>query len=159
MRRTINTLRSVAALAVLAAGTGCDFLPDPEFAGIERALELTIVEADRGQAADSFDFELDLKNRSESTVKACLGPSRNVSYKTTSGGGSSFDFVDHPGCVREFAIESGRTMRWRETIGVTGLYGGKVEVEIEVEIVNPRRCGGYGCAAIQIKSSNRREIL
>lgn len=158
MRRATYPLGSIAALAVLVAGVGCDLLPDPEFAAIERSLELSILEADRAQSGDAVDFEFELKNSGESTARACLGPSRIVSYKTSAGGGSSFDGVDHPGCLREFAIRSGDAMRWRETLRVSGASSGQVEVEVEIEVVNPRRCGGVGCPSIQVKSRNKRNV-
>ncbi len=70
----------------------------------------------------------------------------------------SWGFVDHPGCVREFTIEPGKTMRWRETLPVSGLSSGRVELGVEIEVVNPRRCGGFGCTSIQFKSTNKREV-
>lgn len=145
-------------MAVLVAGVACDLLPDPEFAALERSLELSIVGAERTEPGNAVDFEFELRNLGGSTAEACLGPSRVVSYRTSSGGGSSLDGVDHPGCVREFAIRSGDALRWRETLRVSEASSGHAEVEVEIEIVNPRRCGGVGCPAIQVKSRNRRNI-
>jgi hypothetical protein len=77
-----------------------------------------------------------------------------VSYKVASSSGISSTLVDHPGCTREFTIQSGGVMSWDETLVVPGLSQGRVEVEVSVQIVNPRRCGSWGnCAAIELKSN------
>ena len=155
MRRTPYVFGFVIATAALVAAAGCDLLPDPEFAAVEGALALTIVEASRSESAGSVDFAFELKNQGGSLVRACLGPSRNVSG---SGGVETLDIVHHPGCMREFAIEAGKTMRWHETLPVSGLSSDRVEVQVEIQVVNPRRCGGAGCQSIHIKSTNKGEV-
>lgn len=57
-------------------------------------------------------------------LKACLGPSRSVSYKVSSSIGTSSTFVDHPGCMREFTIQSGGVMSWDESLEVSRLSQG-----------------------------------
>jgi hypothetical protein len=48
-------------------------------------------------------------------------------------------------------------MSWAETLEVPRLSQGRVEIEVGVQIVNPRRCGSWGnCAAIELKSTNSR---
>jgi hypothetical protein len=155
MRRTAGRLRSLLLFAGLAvAGSGCWTVPDPEFAALESALTLSIVGAKRSASGGSGDFSFELTNRGSRSAKACLGPSRSVSYKVASSGGTSSTFVDHPGCTREFTIQPGGVMSWDETLEVPRLSQGHVEVEVSVQIVNPRRCGSWGnCAAIYLKSN------
>ena len=142
----------VAGLPV--AVSGCELMPDPGFAALQSALTLSIVEARRGASGSSADFSFELTNRGSTSATACLGPSRSVSYKVASSSGVSSRFVDHAGCAREFTIRSGGVMSWDETLEVPRLSEGRVEVEVRVQIVNPRRCGRWGnCAAINLKSN------
>jgi hypothetical protein len=155
MRRTASPLRSLLLFAGLAVSvSGCEIMPDPEFAALESALILSIVEAKRSGSGGSADLSFELTNRGSTSAKACLGPSRSVSYKFASSSGISSTFVDHPGCTREFTIQSGGVMSWAETLEVPRLSQGRVEVGVSVQIVNPRRCGSWGnCAAIDLKSN------
>jgi hypothetical protein len=152
--RTANRLSLlVGVLALAVSGLGCDLMPDPEFSAVRRGLALTIVETKRGAVAGSVDFELELKNGGSASAIACLGPSRSVWYTTGSGGGVSGDLVDHAGCQREFAIQPGRTWGWSETLKVPELSQ-SIEVEVGVQIVNPRRCGSWGnCSAFDVRSN------
>jgi hypothetical protein len=155
MRRTASPLGSLFLFAGLAvAVSGCEVMPDPEFAALKTALTLRIVEVKRSASGGALDFSLELKNRGSTSAKACLGPSRSVSYKVASSSGTSSTFVDHPGCTREFTIQSGGVMSWDESLEVPRLSPGRVEVDVSVQIVNPRRCGNWGnCVAIDLKSN------
>ena len=155
MLRTASTLGSLLLLAGLAVTvSGCEIMPDREFAALEKALTLNIAEAKRSASGGSVDFSFELTNRGSTSAKACLGPTRSVSYKVASSRGTSSRFVDHPGCTREFTIQPGGVMSWTETLEVPRISQGRVEVEVSVQIVNPRRCGGWGnCAAIDLKSN------
>jgi len=159
MRRTASPLGLLLLFAgVAVAVSGCELMPDPEFAALKSALILNIAEASRSPSDGSVDFRFELTNRGSTSAKSCLGPSRSVSYSVSSSGssstGSSFTGVDHPGCTREFAIESGGVMSWHETLKVPRLSERRVEVEVNVQIVNPRRCGNWGnCVAIYLKSN------
>ena len=144
-------------LGLAVAVAGCEILPDREFAALPKALTLTIAEAKRSASGTSVDFNFELTNRDSTSVKACLGPSRGVSYKVASSSGTSSNFVHHPGCMREFTIEPNGVMAWRETLEVPRLSQGRVELEVDVQLVNPRRCGSAGCTAFDLKS-NRFEI-
>lgn len=45
-------------------------------------------------------------------------------------------------------------MSWDETLDVSGLPEGPLEVEVSIEIVNPRRCQGWvGCTTLDVKSN------
>jgi hypothetical protein len=45
-------------------------------------------------------------------------------------------------------------LSWDEALEVPRLSQGRVEVEVSVQIVNPRRCGGWGnCSSIDLKSN------
>ena len=155
MRRTGNRFRSLLILAVLSAVMfGCEIVPDREFAALEKELTVKIVEATRSASGGSIDFSFELANHGRTSAMACLGPSRSVSYKVTSLNGISDHTVDHPGCMREFTIQSGGVMLWTETLEVTRLPAGRVEVEVTVQIANPRRCGqSRACAVIDLKSN------
>lgn len=153
MLRNASPLGSLLLLAGLAVTvSGCEIRPDREFAALEKALTLNIAEAKRSASGGSVDFSFELTNRGSTSAKACLGPSRSVSYKGASSGGTGGTSVDHPGCMREFTIQPGGVMSWAETLEVPRLSQGRVEVEVSVQIVNPRRCGGVGCPAIDLKS-------
>ena len=153
MRRTASTLSPLVLLAV--AVSACAIVPDREFSALEKALALNLVEAKRSAAVGSVDFSFELTNRGATTARACLGPSRSVSYKVASSSGTSSTFIDHPGCTREFTIQPGGVMSWAETLEVPRLSQGRVTLEVEVQIVNPRRCGSWGnCAAFDLKSNH-----
>ena len=54
--------------------------------------------------------------------------------------------------MREFTIQSGDAMSWYETLEVPRLFQSRADVEVSVQVVNPRRCGSWGnCAAIDLK--------
>lgn len=122
--------------------SGCEIMPDREFAALEKTLTLNIAEAKRSASGGSADFSFGLTNRVSTSAKACLGPSHSVSYKAASSSGISSRLVDHPGCTREFTVQPGGVMSWAETLEVPRLSEGRVELEVSVQIVNPRRCGG-----------------
>lgn len=156
MARTASRLGSLLLFAGLAVGvSGCEILPDREFAALQKALTLNIPDAKRSASAESVDFSFELRNGGSTIAKACLGPSRSVSYKLASSSGTSSKFVDHPGCAREFTIQPGGVMSWAETLEVPRLSEGRVELEVDVQIVNPRRCGNWGnCAAFYLESNH-----
>ena len=148
----------LAGLAV----SGCEIMPDPEFAALQDALTLKIVEAKRNASGLSLDFSFELANRGSRNAKACLGPSRSVDYHWEfpggSGGGIMSDFVDHAGCMREFSMPPGSLMSWAETIDMHEMRQERLEVTVQVQITNPNRCGGWGnCASFDVES-NRVDI-
>jgi hypothetical protein len=105
MPRTASPLGSLILFAGLAvAVSGCEIMTDREFAALEKALTLEIADAKRSVSGSSVDFTYELTNRGSTSAKACLGPSRSVSYRVASSSGTSSRFVDHPGCTREFTI-------------------------------------------------------
>jgi hypothetical protein len=153
--RFVASLGWCLLLSVPMIGTlGCMAMPDPEFAALESTLVLKIDQAKRHEAGDAIDFTFELKNRGSASVRACLGPSRSLSYEVASRGGTSSRFVDHPGCVRQFDILPSGVITWDETLEVSRLPEGPVTVEVSIEIVNPRRCqGAAGCTALNVKSN------
>lgn len=159
MRRAANRSRSLLLLAGVAlAISGCELMPDPAFDALPEALSLKIVDAKRSSSGSSIHFGFELANRGSSTARACLGPSRSVDYDVDYEGGSAggimSNFVDHPGCTRAFAIDSGSVLSWAETIDIRELRPGRLEVEVEVQITNPNRCGSWGnCSAFDVKSN------
>lgn len=155
MTSTPHVLSLLVASAAIAVSAGCGRMPDAELEAVERALVLTIVEARRSGSVGSIDVELELRNQGGEVARACLGPSRKVSVV---GGHDSLAVVHHPGCVREFAMEPGATMRWHDTLPVSGLPTDRVDVGVEIDVVNPRRCGSAGCPSIPIRALNKREV-
>jgi hypothetical protein len=155
MRSTACPIGSLLLFAGLAvAASACEVMPDPAFTSTVSALTLHIAEATRSASGGSADFSFELRNRGSTNAKACLGPSRNVSYEVGSSSGTSMTFVDHPGCTREFTIQSGGVMSWDETLEVSHLSQRHIKVEVSIQIVNPRRCGSFGaCATIDLKSN------
>ncbi len=152
MARTASPLGSLLLFAGLAvAVSGCEIMPDREFAALEKALTLNIADAKRNPSGGSVDFSFEMTNGDSTIAKACLGPSRSVA----SSSGTSSTFVDHPGCTREFTIQPGGVMLWAETLEVPRLSQGIVDLQVDVQIVNPRRCGNWGnCAAFYLESNH-----
>ena len=159
MRTFANYHRSSLLIAGLAlAIPGCELMPDPAFSALPETLTLKIVDAKLSSSGTSIDFNFELSNRGSSTARACLGPSRSlhydVDYDCGSLGGVSFDGVDHPGCTRQFAIESGGALSWAETIEIRELREGRLEVKVDVQVTNPNRCGSWGnCSAFDVTSN------
>ena len=149
MPRAIGFGLVCAGFAIVVAG--CQMMPDPQFASLDRALRLRIVDVRPSERAGSADFRLELDNSGTTTAHACLGPGRNVDYRFGSSGGGTIAGVDHPGCVREFSIPPGGSMAWTETLRVS-LSQGPGEVSARVQIVNPRRCSAVGCTAFDLRS-------
>ena len=109
----------VVAGTLASLASGCDLLPDMRLAEIKRSLELTVTTAKRVGSGDSADFVFVLANRGRDAISACLGPSRAVSFHSSIGLGSSITSVDHPGCVREFAIRPRESMTGRKHSSAT----------------------------------------
>ena len=74
MRRTASPLRSWFVFAGLAvAVSGCEIMPDPEFAALKGALTLSMV----GQTQQIWRvsrLQLHVDESGERGAKACLGP-------------------------------------------------------------------------------------
>jgi hypothetical protein len=159
MRRAANRYRSLLLLvAVALAIPGCELMPDPAFDALAETLTLKIVDAKLNASRSSIDFSFELANRGTTTARACLGPSRSVDYdvdyKRGSEGGIIANFVDHPGCARQFAIEPGGALSWAETIEIRELRQGLLEVKVDVQVTNPNRCGSWGnCSAFDVTSN------
>lgn len=159
MRRAANHYRSLLLIATVAlAVSGCELMPDAAFSRLSQDLALKIVDADLGASGGSIDFRFELANRGTTIARACLGPSRSVDYDVGYEGGAqggiAGNFVDHPGCTRAFAIESGGVLSWAETIDVGELRQGRLEVKVDVQITNPNRCGSWGnCSAFDVTSN------
>jgi hypothetical protein len=155
MRRIVTPLSSLLLFAGLAvAVSGCELIPDGEFAALEETLTVRIADAKRSPSGSSVDFSFEITNRGSTIAKACLGPSRSVSYRFSSSSGTSSKFVDHPGCTREFTIQPGGVMSWAETLEMPRLSQGPVALQVDVQIVNPRRCGNWGkCVAFDLASN------
>lgn len=45
-------------------------------------------------------------------------------------------------------------MTWREELEILTGSQGSVEIEVDVQIVNPRTCRGFGCSAITLRSDS-----
>jgi hypothetical protein len=154
MARIASSPCSLLLLIGLAvAASACELVPDTEFAALENALTLKIVEAKRN-VSNGVDFSLELTNRGSRSAKACLGPSRTVYYEVASSIVASSTLFDHAGCTREFTIQPAGVMSWAETLEMPRMSEGLVGVQVSIQIVNPRRCGDWGnCAAIDLKSN------
>lgn len=161
VRPTLNTsnldgaIRSTI-LALALAAMGCDALPDSQFAEISHSLKLETAKVTLSEAGTSAEFVFTLTNHGPEPVNACLGPSRSVWYDTSGPGGVSSTLIHHPGCMTEFTIEPDRDMTWTEVLDVPHLSENRVDVEVGVEVVNPRRCGGFGCTSATLKSNKVR---
>jgi hypothetical protein len=158
LHEAANRCRSLLLAVVVVAIPGCELMPDPAFAALPEALTLKIVDARFSSSDGSIDFSFELANKGTTVAAACLGPSRSlhydVDYEGGSQGGITGDFVDHPGCARQFAIEPGDALSWAETIEIGELRRGRLEVKVDVQITNPNRCGSWGnCSAFDVTSN------
>ena len=152
----VNAAILAMILTLALSASGCHLLPDGQFTQVGQSLKLKIATAERSESGTSATFVFILTNSGTRAVNACLGPSRSVWYDTSGPSGVSTTWVDHPGCMREFAIEPGRDMTWSEVLDVSHLSETRVDVEVEVEVVNPRRCGAVGCASTRLESNKQR---
>lgn len=157
MRRAVNYCCSLLLFAGVAlAIPGCELMPDPAFDALPEALTLKIIDAKLSSSGRSINFSFELANNGSSTARACLGPSRSVDYHVDyergSQGGIAGNYVDHPGCTREFTIESGSALSWAETLDMGELRQGRLEVKVKVQITNPNRCWG-DCSAFDVTSN------
>lgn len=146
--------RRIIVPLVLAA-SACRILPDRQFEKLGDSLTLKLANVERSASGLSATFVLTLANGGPDAVSACLGPGRTVSYRTSGYSGTSFRWIDHPGCAREFIIAPGRDMTWSEVLDVPNLSQGRGEFEVGVEVVNPRRCDGWGCTSTRLISDKR----
>jgi hypothetical protein len=160
IRSNVNAAIRITILGVALAASGCKQLPDRQFARIGDSLKLTIAKVARSGSGTSVEFVFTVTNVGPRAVNACLGPSRSVLYQTStersSRSGVGFNSVDHPGCGREFTLEHGRDMTWSEVLEVPDLSEAPMDVEVDVEVVNPRRCDGWGCTSANIRSNKQR---
>lgn len=108
--RTIVCLGCAMFVATFAlGGSACSWIPapvDPELAALERSLTLQIASANRLHRSGAAEFTFKLSNHGTNVAKACLGPSRSVSYRSSGSSGTSGTFVDHPGCTKESSHSS-----------------------------------------------------
>lgn len=140
-----------ALFAVVSLVCACAvFDPELLMAKNRLKLEITDIVPVKDRVAR---VEFNLSNKSASAVKSCLGPSRAVSYKSSGSSGVASDGFDHPGCTKEFTIEPKSDLLWNEEVEFPIVLRSGVKIEIEVELVNPRRCGGWGCTATMLSSS------
>jgi hypothetical protein len=156
IRHTMRPGLQASVVVLALVGPACIWFPgmvDPELAALERTLKLEIEQARRLHRNGSTEFVFKLSNQGATVAEACLGPGRSVSYSSSGRSGTSMTFVDHPGCVREFTLQPSGEMTWREELEVPTVAHGIVEVEVDVEVVNPRRCGGCGCSTIELHSN------
>lgn len=154
--RIANTAIQFALMLAGLVVASCDNIPDPAFAGLADTLVFSLTEATRSASPGAVDFEFRVENRGRLTATACLGPSRIVTYNSERDEASG-TWVDHPGCAREFAVEAGGAISWRETLGVRRLSTDRGEVQVEIDVLNPRRCNAFNCKTIHF-TSNKREV-
>jgi hypothetical protein len=152
-----NVHAAVRVLILALAASACDRVPDPQFGRIGNSLKLEIAKVTRSKDGTSAEFVFTVNNAGSGPVNACLGPVKRVSYDTSGPvGGMTFMSNSHPGCMREFTLEPGRGMTWSEAIEMAHLSETRVDVEVEVEVMNPRRCGRFGCATTTLQSNKQR---
>jgi hypothetical protein len=154
-RTVIRSGFRIFVVAIALIGPACAWLPadvDPELVALEGALKLEIAQVNPLQNG-SAEFTFKLLNQGPETAKACLGPSRSVWYTSSGSSGVSGTSVDHPGCMREFTLQPKSDMTWREELKVAAVSWETLEVQVDLQIVNPRRCRGVGCSAIELRSS------
>lgn len=145
----------IFVVALALQGAACSWLPallEPDLESLRRSLKLEITDVKKPEWNKPADVSLKLTNQSAIVVKACLGPSRSLSYSAPGGGGTRSTDIDHPGCIKEFVLQPAGEMTWNEHLDVPTTLVAGLELEVTVEIVEPRSCGGWGCSAIQMRS-------
>src|SRR5580765_5211151 len=86
----------------------------------EQSLRLQVsLASSQGKVGDEVVATYHLKNASDHLVEGCLGEAKGYNFWLRGGGAKGqVDTVDHPGCVRRFALEPGQSIEWSEHLKV-----------------------------------------
>ena len=124
-------------------------MPDPELERYRRALVLELSGAKSTAAGSTIIVDLKLSNRGDRAIEACLGRSRSISV----GSASSIEFTHHTGCGRNFRLAPGGEVVWPETFERLRETSKDVNLQVSIEVVNPRRCGSTRCSGITLTAT------
>jgi hypothetical protein len=124
------------------------------------ALTLSLVIPPTVVVGEETPLRFRVQNSGRRPIDACVGLSRNVRIvpeNDTDGNepiGISADVVDHPGCRLRFRLDPGAHFEWNETTKVPGIVFGPATLEVDVQIVDPRRCRSFlGCPETMLTAS------
>jgi hypothetical protein len=119
----------------------------------ENELELSAKVPSSIESGKATVITFEIRNVGRRTIKSCMGPGRMaVAFVVNpvprrprnSGSGTS---VDHPGCVRNLALEPGTSFDWSEEVSFGKSEPGAARLLLEVEIVHPGLCDRDGCSS------------
>ena len=156
-------MRSVAALALatLAIGSSaCAARAEHArrvLSQFRQDLTLSVAVPPNVVVGSEIPLRFRVQNSGQRAIDACVGPARNVRIipdNDTDGNepiGISEDIVERPVCQQRFRLAAGAHFEWNETTKVPGIVRGPVSLEVDVQIVDPRRCDtSLGCPGVML---------
>ena len=158
-------MRSVVAfaLAVATCSSGCAARAEQArlvLSQYREALALSLAPLPAVVVGQETALRFRVQNSGRRTIDACIGPSRNVRIvpeNDTDGNEPievSANVGEHPGCQRPFRLAPGAHFEWNETTNVPGIVIGPVNIEVDVQIVDPHHCHpDSGCSATMLTAS------
>jgi hypothetical protein len=163
--------RSFAALALASlaiCGAGCATRSEQARRALSQYrqdLSLSLVIPPSVVVGKDIPLRFRVLNSGKRSIDACVGVARNVRIvpdNDTDGNepiGISPDFTSHPGCRERFRLAPGAHFEWNETTKVPGFLLGPVGLEVDVQIVDPRRCHpDLGCPDMMLTASAPTDI-
>lgn len=128
----------------------------------ESALQLSVGVVDAVAVGQHIDLQLNLSNRGNRVITACLGTARQINLlsngRVAVAGrppvGGAVSSVDHPSCSRRLALEPGESVDWSEAIEIPNVAPGPARLGVSVEVVYPEGCSRtYGCHGTMLPAS------
>ena len=159
-------MRAIAALALVSIAI-CDSgwaarseHARPVVSQFQGLLTLSLVSPPTVVVGQETPLRFRVQNSGQRRIEACVGESRNVRIvpeNDTDGNepiGVLARVVDHPGCQQRFRLAAGASFEWNETTNVPGIVIGPVNIEIDVQIVDPHHCQpDSGCSATMLTAN------
>jgi len=163
--------RSLAALALasLAIGSsGCAARTEQArraLSSYREDLTLSLVIPPTVVVGQEIPLQFRMQNVGRRSIDGCVGLARNVRIvpdNDTDGDepiGVSSASLDPPGCRQRFRLAPGAHFDWNETAKAPGFLRGPIGLEVDVQIVDPRRCHpDVGCPDAMLTASAPTEI-
>jgi hypothetical protein len=154
--------RCLAAFVLALACTGCAgkiSRVTAELKAYERTLELrTVIGAASVVAGEPVPLHLTLSNKGAAPVRACVGTNhRFVLLARPTRPRDSWlpvdiqaTAVDHPHCVRRFALASGEEVSWTTSVEFKDIGIGAADLTAHAQVLYPGSCDQYGCDGTEI---------
>jgi hypothetical protein len=106
-----------------------------------------------------------VQNSGRHSIDACVGLARDIRIvaeddtQANEPIGISAQIVDPPVCRQRFRLAPGAHFEWDESTAVPGIVLGHANLEVDVQIVDPRHCNpSVGCPDTMLTASAPMEI-